>query len=77
MKNWQTYNYGELEEMLTQHRIHAVVLHDEECFCWDVEKFLYQQERTLDHPSDSVCGCGSVAGVHCDWCPCANKGELS
>lgn len=31
-----------------------------------------QQMLALDPPSALVCSCGSVAGVHCDWCPCAN-----
>ncbi len=31
-----------------------------------------QQMLALDPPSALVCNCGSVAGIHCDWCPCAN-----
>ncbi len=31
-----------------------------------------QQTLALDPPSALVCSCGSVAGVHCDWCPCAS-----
>lgn len=49
-----------LEEMFARHRQQAFVCCDEKCFCWDVEKWLFDVEeirptlRAVDPPSALV-----------------------
>ena len=59
-----SYSHGSVNDRLEKNKYFVKVITTE------LER--RRTMRALDPPSALVCSCGSVAGVHCDWCPCAN-----
>src|SRR5688572_14006093 len=62
---------AELEGLLSKHRQDAYITCDENCFCWDVEKFVIEQDRQLtplavNTLSEPAC-CASLASNANRW----------